>query len=82
MLLHHVSGVLQTSGYNLSHNLAMSIFGGLTPMAISALAIKVPPPALAAGVLLVCWAVVACAAAVPLVRVAPRINAREPAGGL
>jgi hypothetical protein len=73
---------LQTSGYNLSHNLAMSIFGGLSPMAISALAIKLPPPALAAGVLLLLWAVLAAAAAAPLVKIVPRINAREPAGGL
>lgn len=73
---------LQTSGYNLAHNLAMSIFGGLSPMAISALALKLPPPALAAGVLLLLWAALAVAAAAPLVRLVPRINAREPAGGL
>jgi hypothetical protein len=51
-------------------------------MAISALAIKLPPNALAAGVLLLLWAVLTFAAAAPLVKVAPRINAREPAGGL
>ncbi|WIA36065.1 hypothetical protein OEZ86_007421 [Tetradesmus obliquus] len=73
---------VRTSGYNLAHNLAMSIFGGLSPMAISALALKLPPPALAAGVLLLLWAALAVAAAAPLVRLVPRINAREPAGGL
>lgn len=75
------SCAVQTSGYNLAHNLAMSLFGGFVPMAISALAIRLPPAALSAGVVLVITAVITWAAAVPLIKLAPQINTRAPVGG-
>ncbi|KAI8467534.1 MAG: major facilitator superfamily domain-containing protein [Monoraphidium minutum] len=71
---------VRASGYNLGHNLSMTIFGGFSPFAVTALSVPVHPPALAAAVVVAILAAVSIAAAAPLVRVAPRINARAAAG--
>eukprot|EP00775_Hariotina_reticulata_P009250 gene9250-9416_t len=66
---------VRASGYNLAHNLAMSLFGGLSPIIVSALAIVVKPAAVSAGVVCIVFAVVSWAAAIPLTKVAPQTNA-------
>eukprot|EP00878_Enallax_costatus_P009882 GHUV01010319.1.p1 GENE.GHUV01010319.1~~GHUV01010319.1.p1 ORF type:complete len:550 (+),score=105.42 GHUV01010319.1:1185-2834(+) len=59
------------------HNLAMSLWGGLTPFIVSAMALGMQPAALAAGVLIVVIAVVSWIAAIPLIAIAPQTNAIE-----
>lgn len=59
------------------HSLAMSVWGGLSPLMISALALVVTPATLAAGVLTMILAVVSVIAAVLLIKVAPQTNASD-----
>ena len=59
------------------HNLAMSLWGGLTPFIVSAMALGMQPAALAAGVLIVVIAVVSWVAAIPLIAIAPQTNATD-----
>jgi hypothetical protein len=53
----------------------MSLFGGLSPIIVSALAIAVHPDAVAAGVVCIVFAVVSWCAAILLIKVAPQTNA-------
>lgn len=71
---------VRASGYNLGHNLAMSIFGGLCPLIISALAVVIHPAANAAGVVVVLTALLTFVGGVLLVKVLPGTNAPVPAG--
>lgn len=71
---------VRASGYNLGHNLAMSIFGGLSPLIISALAVVIHPASNAAGVVVVMTALLTFGAGVVLVKVVPWTNAPAPAG--
>jgi hypothetical protein len=71
---------VRATGYNLGHNLAMSIFGGLCPLIISALAVVLHPATNAAGVVVVMTALLTFMAGVVLVKVLPGTNAPVPAG--
>jgi MHS family proline/betaine transporter-like MFS transporter len=71
---------VRASGYNLGHNLAMTLFGGVSPLLVTALGESVRPAALAAGVILLIFTGVSWVASVLLVRVVPRVNARATAG--
>jgi predicted anti-sigma-YlaC factor YlaD len=58
----------------------MSLFGGLCPLIISALAVALQPASHAAGVVVVLTALITFASGVALVKVAPATNAPCPAG--
>jgi hypothetical protein len=58
----------------------MSIFGGLCPLMISALAVALKPPSSAAGAVVLLSAAVTAGAGMALIRVAPGANAPCPAG--
>lgn len=71
---------VRASGYNISHNLTMSLFGGLTPLIVSALAVKLHPTTNAAGLVIVLTALVTVCAGLVLVKVSPAVNAPCAAG--
>jgi hypothetical protein len=58
----------------------MSLFGGLCPLTISALAVVLQPATMAAGVVVVMAALLTFMAGVILVKVVPGSNAPCPAG--
>lgn len=58
----------------------MSVFGGLCPLIISALAVVLQPATNAAGVVVILSALVSFAAGVALIKVVPGANAACPAG--
>jgi MHS family proline/betaine transporter-like MFS transporter len=72
---------VRTTGYNLGHNLTMSLFGGVAPLAISALSVVLKPASHAAGVVVIMSTVLSVAAGLALAGVAPATNAPCPAGG-
>lgn len=59
---------------------AMSIFGGIAPLAMSSLGVVLQPATMAAGVVVVITALITFAAGVVLVKVVPGTNAPVPAG--
>jgi hypothetical protein len=58
----------------------MSIFGGLCPLIVSALAVVLQPATYAAGVVVVMTTLLSVAAGVALIKVVPESNAPCPAG--
>jgi hypothetical protein len=71
---------VRTSGYNLGHNTCMSVFGGLTPLIVSAMATAIKPATTAAGILIIFTALLSFVSGVALIKVVPATNAACPAG--